>query len=269
MVSFHAHPDDECISCGGVMRAAADAGHRVVLVVATRGEHGEIVPGVLVDGETLAERRVKETHDAAAVLGIARVEFLGYVDSGMVDTDTNGASGSFWSADVEEAAERLAAILRDEDAEVLTCYDRIGGYGHPDHIQVHRVGVRAAEIAGVERVLEGTINRTALRRMVEARASGDVELPEGVELPNIEEVTFGVEEDRITHLADVSAVALAKRTALLEHRSQVADDHFFLALPEDAFIGAFGTEWFIGHGPLDDDRSPVKGIVVPFTPASA
>ncbi len=78
--------------------------------------------------------------------------------------------------------------------------------------------------------------------------------------------TFGVEEDRITHVADVSTVALAKRHALLEHRSQVADDHFFLALPEDAFIGAFGTEWFIGHGPLDDEGSPVKGIVQPFTP---
>ena len=94
------------------------------------------------------------------MLGVARVEFLGYVDSGMVDTDTNGASGSFWSADVEEAAERLAAILREEDAEVLTCYDRIGGYGHPDHIQVHRVGRRAGELAGTPRVYEAT-SRTA------------------------------------------------------------------------------------------------------------
>jgi LmbE family N-acetylglucosaminyl deacetylase len=269
LVCFHAHPDDEAIGGGGLIRLAADAGHRVVLVVATRGERGEIMPGVLEEGEQLALRRTAEVHRAAAVLGIARVEFLGYVDSGMIGEPTNDEPWTFWQADVESAARRLALILEEEAADAITIYDDNGGYGHPDHIQVHRVGMRAAEIAGVERVLEGTINRTALRRMVEARASGDVELPDEVELPNLDEATFGVEEDRITHVADVSTVAFAKRLALLEHRSQVADDHFFLALPEEAFVAAFGVEWFIGHGPLDDDASPVKGIVAPFTPEPA
>ncbi len=266
LVCFHAHPDDEAIGGGGLIRMAADAGHRVVLVVATRGERGEIMPGVLDEGEQLALRRTAEVHRAAAVLGIARVAFLGYVDSGMMGEPTNDEPWTFWQADVESAARRLALILEEEAADALTIYDDNGGYGHPDHIQVHRVGVRAAEIAGVERVLEGTINRTALRRMAAARAVGDFEMPEGVELPDLDEATFGVEEDVLTHVADVSSVALAKRAALLEHRSQVADDHFFLALPEEAFVGAFGTEWFIGHGPLDDDRSPVRDIVRPFTP---
>jgi len=242
MVSFHAHPDDECISCGGVMRAAADAGHRVVLVVATRGEHGEIVPGVLTDGETLAERRVKETHDAAAVLGIARVEFLGYVDSGMVDTDTNGASGSFWSADVEEAAERLAAILREEDAEVLTCYDRIGGYGHPDHIQVHRVGRRAGELAGTPRVYEATSNRDEFRTMMAmAREAGQ-------DAPDLDPDGFGSPESELTTRVDVTPWLDAKRAAMRAHRSQIADDSFFLTLDDDRFALAFGTEWFIRAG---------------------
>ncbi len=266
LVCFHAHPDDEAIGSGGLIRMAADAGHRVVLVVATRGERGEIMPGVLDEGEQLALRRTSEVHRAAAVLGIARVAFRGYFDSGLAGDPTNDEPWTFWQADVESAARRLALILEEEAADAITIYDDNGGYGHPDHIQVHRVGMRAAEIAGVERVLEGTINRTAFQRMSAARAVGDFEVPEGVELPDLDEATFGVEEDRITHVADVSAVALSKRVALLEHRSQVADDHFFLALPEDAFVAAFGTEWFIGHGPLDDERSPVRGIVAPFTP---
>ena len=257
MVTFHAHPDDECISCGGVMRAAADAGHRVVLVVATRGEHGEIVPGVLDEGETLAERRVRETQAAADVLGVARVEFLGYVDSGMVDTETNGAAGSFWSADVEEAAGRLADILREEDAEVLTVYDRIGGYGHPDHIQVHRVGRRAGEIAGTPRVYEATSNRDEFRRMVAmARAAGE-------DVPDLDSEGFGSPEAVLTTRVDVTPWLAAKRQAMRAHRSQIADDSFFLTLPDDRFALAFGTEWFIR---VDGDPAHREDTLFPAEP---
>src|SRR3954449_4182714 len=106
LVFFHAHPDDECIATGGTMAKAAADGHRVVLVVATKGEHGEVDDGVLGEGEALWQRRVQETEEAARILGVARVEFLGYVDSGMMGTDTNDLPGSFWGADVDEAAER-------------------------------------------------------------------------------------------------------------------------------------------------------------------
>src|SRR5215210_4215122 len=164
LVCFHAHPDDESIATGGVMAKAADDGHRVVLVVATRGEHGEVAEGFLDPGEELWERRVKETLACAEVLGVARVEFLGYVDSGMIGTPENELPESFWQADVEEAATRLAAILTEEDADVLTIYDENGNYGHPDHIQVHRVGSRAAELAGTPRVYMNTINRDHLQR---------------------------------------------------------------------------------------------------------
>src|SRR4051794_18051953 len=130
------------------MRKAADEGHRVVLVVATRGEHGEVEDGFLAPEEPLWHRRVIETHASADILGAQRIEFLGYIDSGMMGEATNDLPGSFWSAPVEEAAERLASILRAERADVLTVYDDNGNYGHPDHIQVHRVGMRAAELAG-------------------------------------------------------------------------------------------------------------------------
>ena len=100
LVSFHAHPDDECIACGGIIRKAADEGHRVVLVVATRGENGEIPEGLLDPGEELWQRRVAETHASAAILGAQRVEFLGCTDSGMMGTPANDAPGSFWTANL-------------------------------------------------------------------------------------------------------------------------------------------------------------------------
>src|SRR4051812_8325373 len=173
LVAFHAHPDDESIAMGGVMAKASDEGHRVVLVVATRGEHGEVAEGFLEPDEELWQRRVEETRACAAILGVARVEFLGYVDSGMMGTPENDLPGSFWQADVEEAAARLAAILAEEQADILTAYDEKGNYGHPDHIQVYRVGVRAAELAGTPKVYLNTINRDyMLRTMREGIAAG-------------------------------------------------------------------------------------------------
>src|SRR3954452_18163419 len=117
LVTFHAHPDDECIATGGVMAKASDAGHRVVLVVATRGEHGEVDDGFLGAGEELWQRRVAATEESARILGAQRVEFLGYVDSGMIGTPENEAPESFWQADVEEAAAKLAAVLTEEQAD--------------------------------------------------------------------------------------------------------------------------------------------------------
>jgi LmbE family N-acetylglucosaminyl deacetylase len=250
LVSFHAHPDDEAIATGGTLARAADEGHRVVLVVATRGEHGEVDDGFLDDGETLWERRVRETEQAADILGIARVEFLGYTDSGMAGTPENDLPGSFWTADVDVAAARLAAILRDEQAEVLTTYDDHGGYDHPDHIQVHRVGARAAALAGVSRVYEATINRDHIRRlMLELREQADgagIEPPGDLGPP--EELTIGVTEDDITTTVDVAKYIGAKRAALAAHRSQVDETSFFLAMPAEQFLAAFGEEWFIRRG---------------------
>src|SRR2546423_3596220 len=162
LVSFHAHPDDEAIPTGGTLAKAAKDGHRVVLVFGTKGEHGEVEDGFLEPGETPADRRVKETQPSAQILGASRVEFLGYVDSGMMGTPENDAPNSFWQADLDEAAGKLAAILTDENADIVTIYDDHGVYGHPDHIQVYRVGVRAAELAGTPRVYESTANRDAI-----------------------------------------------------------------------------------------------------------
>ena len=249
LVCFHAHPDDESIATGGLMARAAADGHRVVLVVATRGEEGEVEDGFLGDGEPLGERRERETAASAEVLGAHRVGFLGYTDSGMIGTPTNDAPGCFWQADVEEAAQRLAAILTEEAADVLTVYDDNGGYGHPDHIQVHRVGVRAAALAGTAEVYEATMNRTDIVRVFEELRAAGVDLGEGVDPPDAaQEPDFGVPEERLTHRLDVTRWLPAKRASMRAHASQISESSFFLAMPDEVFARMFGTEWYIERG---------------------
>ncbi len=261
LVLLHAHPDDEAIATGGTMALAAAAGHDVVLVVATRGEQGEPVPGVLGPGEQLWERRVAETHASAALLGVSEVVFLGYEDSGMMGETTNDNPACFWQADPDEAADRLAAVLQSVGADVLTCYDAHGGYGHPDHIQVHRVGHLAAQRVGLgggasASLFESTMNRTRMTELMAAAAEqfdgadpdGGAQETTGAEATAVDvagEPDFGTPEEGITHAIDVTAVLEAKRAAMAAHASQVAADSFFLTLPDDTFAAAFGTEWFI------------------------
>ena len=260
LVSFHAHPDDECIACGGTIRKAAEEGHRVVLVVATRGEQGQVPEGFLNPGEELWQRRVIETYASAEILGAQRVEFLGYTDSGMMGTPANEAPGSFWTAPVDEAAKKLAALLEEERAEVLTCYDEHGGYGHPDHIQVHRVGLRAAELAGTRRVFQATINRDHILRGRELFADPTAEAD--LEASDIDDDDLGIPESIITAAVDVTSYLGHKRRAMRAHASQISEQSFFLAMPDDAFAYGFGTEWFIreGQGPGITETDLLAGL---------
>ncbi len=249
LVTFHAHPDDEAIATGGTMARAAAEGNRVVLVIATGGELGEVAPGVLDEGESLATRRALEQARAGEALGVARIEFLGYLDSGMAGEDTNSAPGAFAAAPVAEAAERLAAILREEDADVLTVYDENGNYGHPDHIQVHHVGIAAAELAETPRVYEATVNRDHLLDLMRNR-SEEMGQVEGA--PDPEDFNIGVSADQITTTVDVADFVDQKRAAMRAHASQIPEGSFFLQLPDDAFRAAFGFEWYIRRRPEVD-----------------
>jgi LmbE family N-acetylglucosaminyl deacetylase len=250
IVTFQAHPDDESITVGGSLRKAADEGHRVVLVVATNGEEGEIPEGLLAEGETLAQRRFAETRAAADILGVKRLEFLGYRDSGMMGWEANSAPGSFWTASVEEAAARLAAILVEERADVITFDDDNGGYGHPDHIQVHRVGRRAAELAGTPRVYQHTSNReeSVARWVSYAQETG-------AEIPDLDTLTFGKPAAELTARVDVTAYVGAKRAAMRAHPSQIPED-------DRRFAETFGTEWFIreGQGPGITETDLMAGL---------
>jgi LmbE family N-acetylglucosaminyl deacetylase len=254
LVCFHAHPDDESISTGGSIARASAEGHRVVLVVATNGDHGE-VPDDLTPGETLVDRRKAETARSAEVLGVHRLVWLGYADSGMTGWPQNEHPEAFWQATVDDAAERLAAVLREEAADVLTVYDWHGNYGHPDHIQVHRVGHRAAELAGTPRVFEATMNRDHIVRMMAmAREMGlgngaagpeDDFDPAG---PADDGNPFGMSEDELTHAVEVAEWLHLKRASMRCHGSQISDSSFFLEMPDEAFAGSFGIEWFIERG---------------------
>ena len=256
LVCFHAHPDDEAIITGGTMAKAAAAGHRVVLVLATRGEEGEQIPGIVPDGEDLGAWRERETRDSAVLLGCKRVLFLGYRDSGMAGAPENDAPESFWQTDVDEAARSLAGILATEGADVLTIYDSHGIYGHPDHVAVHRVGTRAAELAGTPRVYWATMNRDRIREMVEAaeRAGTPVDA-ERTERADSED--FGMPDTEITHAIDVREALDRKRAAMAAHASQIPSDSFFLALGDEDFAAAFGTEWFVRPGhPSNGPQAP-------------
>ena len=254
LVCFHAHPDDEVISTGGTIARAAAEGHRVVLVVATNGDHGE-TPDDLGPDETLVDRRRAETEASARVLGIDHVVWLGYTDSGMTGWEQNDDPDSFHLADPDEAGARLAELLRAEQADVLTIYDWHGNYGHPDHIAVHRVGVAAARMVPEVRVLEATMNRDAFVRMIEAAREAGLSMGD----PDAEQDEFdptgpaddgnpmGMPEADLTLAVDVSAHLAAKRDAMRCHGSQIEDTSFFLQMPDEAFAMSFGTEWFIEH----------------------
>ncbi|MFP5321389.1 MAG: PIG-L family deacetylase [Acidimicrobiia bacterium] len=243
LVSFHAHPDDESIATGGTLARASAEGHRVVLVFGTSGERGEVADGFLDPGEALGERRERETRASAEVLGVHRVEFLGYQDSGMVGEATNDDPRCFWQADPAEAAERLARILAEERADVLTVYDDHGGYGHPDHIQVHRVGHRAARIAGTPRVYESTRDRDHLRALMEEAAAHEPELADEPEARG--EDDFGSPAEVITTRVGVNPWLAQKRASMAAHASQIPEDSFFLRMPDEVFARAWGTEWYI------------------------
>ncbi|MEP4652837.1 MAG: PIG-L family deacetylase [Ilumatobacter sp.] len=260
LVCLHAHPDDECISTGGTMRRAADEGHRVVLVVATNGEFGE-VPDDLGDGETLADRRRAETEASAQALGIARVVMLDYRDSGMTGWAGNTDPESFHQADVDAAARRVADILTEERADVFTHYDWHGTYGHPDHVKVHVVGTRAAEmVEHPMRTMQATSNRDAMAAMITAARESGVAMgspdedsdddfdPGG---PADDGNPFGEPEEVLTLCVDVTDRSAAKRASMRCHRSQITDSSFFLEMPDEVFAMAFGREWFI-----EADRTP-------------
>ncbi len=248
IVYCHAHPDDEASQTSGAMARAAAEGHRVVVVFATNGELGEVATDA-VEGETVAEYRRREADASARAIGLARVVWLGYADSGMTGWEQNAADGSFHSADLDVAARRLADVLDEEDADVLVGYDWHGGYGHPDHIQVHHLVHRAAPLARrTPRLLESTMNRDALVRAFEASRAAGQDPDWNPDEPMDDGNPLGEPESVITWQVDVSAYLDQRRASMEAHRSQATDIEQFLSMPDDVFRLAFGTEHYIEPG---------------------
>ena len=272
LVSFHAHPDDEALLTAGTLARAAAEGHRVVLVSATAGGVGLAASSYGRHG-TLAAHRLAELHRSAEAIGASRVELLGYADSGLDGlAEVPDGETAFARADVHEAAGRLAGILREERADVLTSYDPTGGYGHPDHVQVHRVGALAAELAGTPVVLEATVDRDLLRRAV--RLVGRVyRYPPEFDVAQFD--TAYAPREEITHRVDVRRYADRKRASMAAHASQASADDgdrtlaALLRLPRPVYRRVLGREWFVERGrpagrPMLDDvfaslRTPSSG----------
>ena len=252
VVFLHAHPDDEAIFTGGTMVKLATAGWRVVLVVATGGELGTPVGGAGDGG--LRDRRLEETRAAAALLGVARLELLGYRDSGMAGHPDNDHPASFTSADVDRAADAVATVAAEEGAVALVTYDEAGIYGHPDHVKVHTVGVAAAERAGVPVVYEATVDREYLH-FVETHLV--VEAGGHLGALGLAATSLGVPTVAVSTMLDVRDVLDVKRRAMNAHASQIPETASAMRLPTEAFAAVYGYEWYVRRGP----PGPLEALV--------
>lgn len=244
LMAVHAHPDDEVLSTGGVFAQAAERGIRTVLVTCTNGEQGDGEGGVKpgVDGhdeDDVKASRLAELQRSAAHLGIEHVELLGYRDSGMPGWAANEHPAAFHKIPVERAAEPLIALMERYRPDVVVTYDENGGYGHPDHIQAHRIAVYASETSGIPAKLYHTAvpRKQAAEffdRIRSSRPDFDFEMP-----PD-----FGTPDEEITTFVDVSPYAEHKRKALEAHASQ-GDSIFLLKLPIEAQHEVFSHEAFV------------------------
>jgi len=246
LLLVHAHPDDEAISTGGVMMKAADGGHRVVLVTATRGEAGEIHNmDEAASRPRLGEIRTKELDTASRILGVSRGEFLGYRDSGMVGTPENDDPRSFHQAPLSEAAQKLAAILREEKPEVVVTYGEDGVYGHPDHVKAHFVTnaaldlmLRASESWTPKKLYYTAIPRSMMQAFID-------QMPEEArQQQNSNMRIAGTPDELVTTRVDVSQYTARKRQAFAAHVSQNDPNSWFATMADQIYELAFGTEYY-------------------------
>jgi N-acetyl-1-D-myo-inositol-2-amino-2-deoxy-alpha-D-glucopyranoside deacetylase len=275
LLLVHAHPDDESIGTGATMAKYAAEGTQVTLVTCTLGELGEIIPPDLADlawdkDNRLGEHRIGELAAACAALGVTDHRFLGgpgrWHDSGMMGTPSNDWDGAFWRADVDEAAGVLLDIVRAVRPQVMVTYDANGFYGHPDHIQAHRVALRAFELADglVSKFYATAIPKSVLAEGIRLmRAAQPGEPVPGQRLPgqrgpgeagpagsefeaaeSVDDLPFGVDEDEVTTEIDARDYLDAKLAAMRAHASQIAVDSPFFALSDRVGQRAFGVEYY-------------------------
>ena len=255
LMAVHAHPDDEAIGTGGVLARAAASGLRTVLVTCTGGEVGEINPHTEVATESLGEVRERELRAACDILNVSHLELLGYRDSGMMGTPDNDHPRAFARADLDAATARVAELVRKHRPHVIVTYDENGFYGHPDHINAHRVAVGAFALAGdashtspsgLEPWQPAKLYYTAVSQS--AMAQFGARLREAGVQPPIEDAAeehpWGTPDHLITTVVDVTPFVEQKRSALFAHATQMGPDVFFSKIPPPLFHELFGQEAF-------------------------
>jgi LmbE family N-acetylglucosaminyl deacetylase len=287
LMTVHAHPDDETIGTGGTMAKAVAAGRRVILITGTRGEMGEIVVPDMDTPENhrrLGEIRMVELERAMHVLAVTEWENLGYHDSDMMGRSGNHDPRSFWQADLDEAARRLVWMIRRFQPDVITTYNEFGGYGHPDHIRVHDVTVRAHPRAGdpswypeqlapdhggtgptteegglapwapsklYEQAIPASVRNAMRDRMAELGKPNPWAPPEDATPEQLAEfeafqARMLVPDESITTWIDISGDPLERKwDAIHEHVTQMADDSFFMAFGLDGWRESWSKEAYI------------------------
>ncbi|WP_229068310.1 PIG-L family deacetylase [Actinoplanes sp. DH11] len=258
LMAVHAHPDDEVTSTGGVLAKYAAEGVTTIVVTCTDGRCGDGPGGVKPgqpghDPEAVAVTRRHELEASCATLKVTHLETLGYHDSGMMGWPTNEAPGAFWAAPLDEAAGRLAALIEKYRPDVVLTYDENGGYGHPDHIQVHRVTMAAVALAPVDRVYMSALPQSAMREIGERMRELGIGLDE---IESAEAQPMGWPDEKITTWVDVAPVLDQKFDALSAHASQ-GDGAFFIGLGRETFATVMGVETFVRVG-ADAGGSSVK-----------
>ena len=245
----HAHPDDETINNGATMALYASLGADVTLVTCTRGEEGEVlVPGLshLASShqDLLGAHREIELANAMKALGITDYRFLGhYRDSGMMGTDQNNRPDVFWQADLDSAARELVNIIEEVKPHVLITYDEIGGYGHPDHIQAHRVAMRASELATwqIQKIYWNTMPKSVIAESIAKMKEIGSDFF-GAE--TADDLPFAKDDSLVTTLIDGNEFVQAKMDAMKAHETQIALDGPFFALSNNLGLQVWGHEYY-------------------------
>lgn len=277
----HAHPDDETISNGATMAAYAATGVHVTLVTCTLGEQGEVLVPDLAHlaadhDDDLGAHRVNELATAMEALGVTDHRFLGgagrWRDSGMMGAASNDRADCFWQADLEQAVATLVEVVREVRPQVLVTYDPDGGYGHPDHIQTHRVAMRAAELAAdpahgagdpwqIAKIYWNAIPESLLRRTLRRlRDAGDEQVFGGID-PEGPLPSFAVPDELVTTVMDGTAQLGAKLAAMRAYPTQISLDGAFFAISDDPDGSMWGVEHYrlvsgqrgSGAGQLESD----------------
>jgi LmbE family N-acetylglucosaminyl deacetylase len=275
LMSVHAHPDDETISAGGVMAKAVAQGRRVVLVTSNRGEQGEIVIKELDTPDNhrrLGELRAAELEAAMGELGVTEWETLGYRDSDMMGRPGNNDPRSFWQADLDEATGRLVWLIRRYQPDVMTTYNSFGGYGHPDHIRVHDISIRAYERAGdpawYPKQLENGLEPWAPKKLYETAMPASVRVAMRDAMKAAGKPSFWdppedatpeqraeheafiakmlVPDESITTWVDISGDPIDRKWRAIQcHATQIAMDSGFMVFGEDGWKEHWAREAFV------------------------
>jgi LmbE family N-acetylglucosaminyl deacetylase len=247
LMAVHAHPDDEATGTGGVLARCSAEGIQTVLVTCTDGRCGDGPDGVKPgepghDPDAVVAMRQRELEASCEVLKVTHLELLGYADSGMMGWPNNDAPGAFWSTPVDAAAARLGELIQRYQPDVIVTYDENGFYGHPDHIQAHRITMAALERTGSPaKVYWTTMPRSAMAKFAEMAREAGMEMPDEspADFPEI-----GLPDEQITTWVDVSAYADRKFAALGAHASQ-EETMPFLSMGVERFAAVMGVETFL------------------------